>query len=417
MRTTGESFRSSAASVHLDLIRGLAALVVLVGHLRGVFFVDFRQVEAPTFLVHLFYFLSGFGHQAVMVFFVLSGYFISTSIFQSCSNNRWRWSTYMINRVSRLHVVLVPGLLWTMGLDYLGMSLFPSHGVYDGSLAPHVVPDDVGVRYGIGIFLDNVACLQNIVVPPLGSNGALWSLSNEFWYYVIFPLLAVPLCLSIRRVRGLMSILAGAVLLTLVGEDHAFYFLIWLMGTGIGLLSNKLRSRTASRSLLIGGVLLFSGTLLLERSGFVSNSRISDLLVGLSFAVLLLTLVHCEGPCRSEWYRKVASGLAGFSYSLYVFHLPVLVFLAACALGSSRWQPTLPHLALALAVLVFVTVITFLLSRVTEAHTEAVRRFLSAPTRIAEALVRARWFARPAASSTDVGDSQPAALVNEGTSR
>jgi peptidoglycan/LPS O-acetylase OafA/YrhL len=91
MPSGGQDFRSSYASVHLDLIRGLSALAVLFGHARGLFFVDHRELESPGILVQFVYLVSGFGHQAVMVFFVLSGYFISSTVLQSSWADRWDW--------------------------------------------------------------------------------------------------------------------------------------------------------------------------------------------------------------------------------------------------------------------------------------------------------------------------------------
>src|SRR5580704_14044623 len=71
---------SVSASAHLDLIRGFAAWAVMWGHLRALFFVDFQQIQYHNPLLRLLYFFTGFGHEAVMVFFVLSGFFISTAI-------------------------------------------------------------------------------------------------------------------------------------------------------------------------------------------------------------------------------------------------------------------------------------------------------------------------------------------------
>ena len=72
---------SVSASAHLDLIRGLAAWAVMWGHLRALFFIDFQQIQHRNPLLKIVYFFTGFGHEAVMVFFVLSGFFISTAIF------------------------------------------------------------------------------------------------------------------------------------------------------------------------------------------------------------------------------------------------------------------------------------------------------------------------------------------------
>src|SRR5215472_10612331 len=63
---------SIAASASLDMIRAFAACAVMFGHLRTLFFVDFQHLESKTWYFKGLYFLTGFGHQAVMVFFVLS---------------------------------------------------------------------------------------------------------------------------------------------------------------------------------------------------------------------------------------------------------------------------------------------------------------------------------------------------------
>jgi peptidoglycan/LPS O-acetylase OafA/YrhL len=269
-----------------------------------------------------------------------------------------------------------------MALDYLGMIVFPDHPMYRGLLAPHIIPSPVGDRYSLATFFGNLACLQNIAVPALGSNGALWSLSNEFWYYAIFPLLAVPLWKKIGLVPSLASVSMGCLVLYLVGVDHAFYFVIWLLGTGIALLGSGHRFRLASWSLSISCVVLFSAVLLTARFRVISDPRLINLLVAAAFALLVLALLQWQSPCNWPMYRTVASRLAGFSYSLYVFHLPILVFLAACMLRTSRWHPSGLHLVYGLSLLVLVALITYSLSQLTEAHTDRVRRFLMnrAPT-------------------------------------
>jgi peptidoglycan/LPS O-acetylase OafA/YrhL len=64
----------------LDLVRGLSALVVMAGHLRAFIFEDFGNLATPGPLSKIFYFITGLGHQAVMVFFVLSGYFVGGAV-------------------------------------------------------------------------------------------------------------------------------------------------------------------------------------------------------------------------------------------------------------------------------------------------------------------------------------------------
>ena len=107
----------------LDLARGLAALAVLAGHLRSFVFVDLPDVQNHNTVTSAFYALTGLGHQAVMVFFVLSGFLIGNSVRQAAMRGDWSWRRYAIQRLTRLWVVLLPALLITAALDHLGVLL------------------------------------------------------------------------------------------------------------------------------------------------------------------------------------------------------------------------------------------------------------------------------------------------------
>ena len=67
--------------LHLDFLRGLSALLVCMGHLRNVFFVNYNEVlVVDSYLINFFYFITSLGHEAVMVFFVLSGFLVGGSL-------------------------------------------------------------------------------------------------------------------------------------------------------------------------------------------------------------------------------------------------------------------------------------------------------------------------------------------------
>jgi len=107
-----KSLRGSASSDHLDLVRGGAALAVMLGHLRNLFFVDFSEVAGnSTPLVEIVYLVTGFSHYAVMIFFVLSGFLVGGSVLRGRMDGTWSWSLYSTNRLTRLWVVLIPALL------------------------------------------------------------------------------------------------------------------------------------------------------------------------------------------------------------------------------------------------------------------------------------------------------------------
>jgi len=116
----------------LDLVRGLSALLVMFGRLRAFMFLHCGDLRSPGFLTTSFYFATGLGHQAVMVFFVLSGYFVGGSILKSLSGGHFAWRAYATARLTLLWMVLVLALMLTRGIDYLGSHWRP--GAYAGGL-------------------------------------------------------------------------------------------------------------------------------------------------------------------------------------------------------------------------------------------------------------------------------------------
>lgn len=60
----------------LDLFRGVAALMVCFGHIRNAFWVDYGDIQVKAWWHVPAYLVTGFGHQAVIIFFVLSGFLV-----------------------------------------------------------------------------------------------------------------------------------------------------------------------------------------------------------------------------------------------------------------------------------------------------------------------------------------------------
>lgn len=112
----------------LALIRGIAACVVAGGHWRCLFFQDYDGVPSPGILCKLFYFLTGFGHQAVIVLFVLSGFVICNAIHANVRKGVWSFREYLAARLTRLWVVLIPALILGDLFDSIGASTLHGGG-------------------------------------------------------------------------------------------------------------------------------------------------------------------------------------------------------------------------------------------------------------------------------------------------
>ena len=100
--STSQRFGDTWASVILDLMRGLAAVIVLGDHWRNFFFVDFPEVNLPRRKMFVLpYVLTAAGHQAAVIFFVLSGFFISGSVIRMLQSNSWTWRRYATHRLDQ----------------------------------------------------------------------------------------------------------------------------------------------------------------------------------------------------------------------------------------------------------------------------------------------------------------------------
>jgi peptidoglycan/LPS O-acetylase OafA/YrhL len=367
-----------AASAHLDLIRGLAAWAVMWDHLRGLFFADFQQVNRPSPLLKVIYFFTGFGNEAVLVFFVLSGFLISSAILGRRASETWSWRDYVIDRASRLYVVLIPGLLFGLLWDKLGSSIFASTGIYSHPLE-NFASAIVQTRMGIGTFLGNMFFLQTIVVPTFGSNGPLWSLANEFWYYILFPLaLGAGIAWKKRFILGALAFtILAALVAVFVGWQILAGFIIWLAGTVLVVAYSKwpYLSKGWLALYVFVSLLVLSACLEAARTG-KSVELATNLAVGIGFALFLFGVLHMNFGTGGASYPRVAHALAGFSYSLYVLHFPFLLFLRAWIVPSRKWQPDAAHLALGVMIGVATLGFAWFVSLFTENKTRVARQWM-----------------------------------------
>lgn len=315
---------SPVASVHLDAIRGVAALLVAASHVRLLFLVHWTALEPrwQTPFVAAFYALTALGHQAVVVFFVLSGFLVGGAAIRAVQTGHWSTVDYAAARTSRLYTVVVPALALTLLADSVSRSL-PGGAAWFTQPIAAFSDTPVAERSGVWTLLGNLVFLQTITVPAFGSNMALWSLANEFWYYVAFPPLALGLGAAGATTR--LAWAAGAIGLWLVLPSFLLVgFAVWLLGAGVAMLSARMQVGTTWR--VLTGLLLAAtvGAGVLNRI----PSAAADPVLGVAFAAWLLALVartDDEGP--TGVVVTGIRGLASMSFSLYAVHLPLAMLL------------------------------------------------------------------------------------------
>ncbi|HLK28163.1 MAG TPA: acyltransferase [Puia sp.] len=305
-----------------DFFRGVAAFIVTTGHLRALILDDFTKTSNP--FIKLFYFVTGFAHDAVMVFFVLSGFFIISSIHQAVISNRWSAKDYMINRLTRLWVVLLPALILTFLLDKVGLMQFKNAYTYTGTITTMTAINPYD-SLSFGDFIGNLFFLQYIKVPTFGSNGALWSLANEFWYYTLFPLLYFSVRKHYSWLTRVFLLILALACFYFIGINKSEYFIIWLMGGAAFIIIKKDLFLKKYIALKLWLILLAFCTVLLYARVNTSHPGITDFSVGLVTCFLLC--VFSKTPMKNSYLRKASVFFSNISYTVYATHLSFSVLL------------------------------------------------------------------------------------------
>lgn len=367
----------------LDAIRWVAAGLVVLTHLNNRMFI--RIVEIPSgdrsVFLYAWAFVCGFAHHAVVTFFVLSGFLVGGKLLKDRARIDGPYlARYLTARVVRIYLVLVPAILVTVLFDSLGARLDPAFTIYTEDVRRSLTEAEPLV----GTLLN----FQTIFTPILGSNGALWSLANEFWYYVAAPLV-IALATRLPASAAVPATLAGAGILvgfTVASPDFGAGFVLWSIGALAAAVPQTLKPRVRL------GIAGFLGALLLFRLVMRSHHmdqfdlRVgSDLVVALALGYLLYSL-RLQPEARPRVRSRFHESLSAFSYSLYAVHTPVLMLVCAALerFSGFGWheRPTSSTAVLAGAsALVVVVGFAFLFSRLTEQNNARVRDYFT--TRIA----------------------------------
>lgn len=334
---------SSVASYVLDLLRFTSALVV--------------------FLYHFHFNLPGY--QAVMVFFVLSGYFISTSVIKSMQSETWSWKEYLIKRCVRLWIVLIPALVLTYVWAIIQIHLFGSTPIFYGVL-------------NIKTLLGNIFFTQDILVKQYGLNGPLWSLAYEFWYYILFPC-ALLVFYSKRKITKIFYLVIFIGISLFVGKQIMLYFIIWLLGALIAIVKPFAFKKSSVNYFVLFILTAVAGvstkglyTLYDAQTSWMNPDFISDLSVGIAFALLIYWVISLFGAKNVNGQLVISKELAGFSYTLYLVHYPLLYFWNAW-LSSPYWHINDKHtLGVKIIFLAAILVYAYILAKITEFKTAKV---------------------------------------------
>ena len=318
------------ATAFLDLVRAIAASLVLLDHGTAIF--------QTGIAIHT-------GSLGVCIFFILSGFLIMQSSLLRLRRPKPHFAPYMIDRVARIFTAYVPVLIIVAlinGLVDLGQW------------------SQAGVSTGPAAFVGNLLMLQDyplfqagqrligdtFYIRPYNAAEPFWTIPIEFWTYVIFGLAFFGL---IARERiGLIGLLAGLIALPVVvwnavaGGGNGLT-LVWLIGATGGYVWVSAWHRNTRRrgiGLVVGAV---AAVCLLGRGmKFGWNFQDFGLVLCLTLLVFASISILDDLPVLPVWPRRIAMLLASYSYTLYLVHNTVLVLTLRLTAGGPLARVAFP---------------------------------------------------------------------------
>lgn len=362
----------------LNFWRWFAAWVVVACHLRQIFLPPVIDYSGLRLLLLPIVTISEFGHEAVMVFFVISGFLVGGLTLNSANKRGFSLSDYAVKRFSRIYIVLVPALLLTLSSDMIGARYWNGSGIYDGGQGFRIGSMDWSAvsQLDLPTFLANLFMLQRVTAPSFGSNGPLWSLSYEWWYYMLFATVAL-FFFNQRRVVRALCVVAALSMIAILPLPILAWGAFWAVGLAV---YEYLRRGWWRPPVWVGiGVFAAAVTLNFVSRGvdFPAASYIRDGMIAGGFAVMLVSF---DGE-RPIPFANLNHHLAEFSFSLYLVHFPLIVLAAAIAHDAFNYplasRDGWPSFALSGALMIAVIAIAYAVSRLTEARTGQLRDFLN----------------------------------------
>lgn len=309
-------------SVYLDIVRFLAAMLVLLHHSN----IRMLTTEAAPF--------SGYGNSAVIVFFMLSGYVIAY-ITDIKENNI---KDYSVSRLARIYSVALPVVLITPIVDFLGQDY--NVAFYKG----HEALDYFFIRLVSSLLFLNEIWFFSIMSY---SNVPYWSLCYEVWYYVLFAFYIF--------FQGKKRIIVISALCVCLGPKILLLFPIWLLGVHL-YRKQHFKNLSATVGLVLWlfsfvfiylfhkhGIQWFFGGLLSDAIGqkwydLLSSSKyfLSDyilaVLVSINFIGARAFITKIESALL--FFKPVIAYVSGFTFILYLIHEPFLRFFSALVNGN-----------------------------------------------------------------------------------
>lgn len=266
-------------------------------------------------------------------FFVLSGFVVCHAYRNRLASGR-QFGGFLLRRIGRLwplHLAILFGLMVAMTVINVG-------GLYPDSFT---IETDRG-NYSLHALVLNALLLNSMGFYGTSWNGPAWSIGAEFYTYVLFAivtliagrrLLPAALIISLTAMVGILLFAPSFMNST---ADYGFIRCIAGFFMGVvayhahdwlrdkrGLRDKKLPLATLSEI----GVILLAGLFIASAGQGPDEVGAFSVLAPVAFSLAILVFAREQGMLSKALQVRPLRALGGWSYSIYLIHMPLLILL------------------------------------------------------------------------------------------
>lgn len=337
----------------LDTFRFVAAFMVLICHARHDMFVDYGQLPScdKGLVTQVFYLLTRLGNEAVVIFFIISGFLVGGRGIERILVSDFKVKDYIVDRTVRIGIPLCTSILFCIFVYVL-----------------------LDMKFSYLAAIGNLFSLQGVLVDNLIS--PFWSLSYEVWFYIL--LLAFALSAK-KHFSGLILMLITCLVFLKLSPE---YLLIWLLGAFAYLCRPLKYNRYV---LIVSAILMITFALLSNMAAesesvkmpLVLNRSVCRLLMSLAVAVFIQQIILCVPQTSiAKRINKWGGYLADFSYTLYLSHRITLLLVFRYLFEKDEGTMCFNDIIAYIIILLICISVSYGFYYFTERHTGKVKRFI-----------------------------------------
>ena len=298
----------------LEALRGFAAFYVLLHHISSSYLGLKHTIWGLPFR---------FGQEGVLIFFLLSGFVICYS-YGSNQEGRHDFWAYLMKRGRRIYPIFIISLL----LSYF-IQCFASH---------QLEPVNFSVLVGNLFMLQDHPEKPGVFVVPFADNMPLWSLSYEWWFYMMFYPINRWVPKPKQKYLVLALCLVGLIINQFLPNSICWFlvfFIIWWAGVELAreylVAGDVTLAQQKTMLLLLIPPLVWYGWLTLKwkmaghQIVFMAFPFVEFryFVMTLVFLLLIFAWKHWHFIGFSQSLGRFGH-LGSISYALYLFHYPII---------------------------------------------------------------------------------------------